>query len=109
MAKSKKNTYRKPRMKIPLFTVVGLIPGVSNMHRAGAQKIHDSSGNYLTNLGIEAGRIYGGFDSRIGANPKWNMAWMWEGTFPILIGAVMSKLAGRIGINRVFGKLPIKL
>jgi len=107
MAKKKK-THKKPGMKIPLLTVAGLVPGISNMHRAGSQEIHGQQG-YLNNLSVEASRIYLGFDSRIGAAPKWNLGWCWEGSFPILIGAFASKIASKLGVNKMFKGLPIRL
>lgn len=107
MAKKKK-FYRRPGMKIPLLTVAGAIPGIMNVNRAGQQKIHGLDG-YFNNAACEAGRIYLGFDSRIGASPKWDLKWPWEGSYPLILGAVASKFASRMGLNRMFGRLPIKL
>ncbi len=104
MAKKKK-TRRKPGIKIPLLTVAGLVPGIANMHRAGTDKIHGRPG-YFDNLGVEAGRIYLGFDSRIGASPKWDWKWLWEGTLPIILGVTASKIAGRMGVNRMLARVP---
>lgn len=107
MAKKKRH-HKKPMMKIPLLPVVAAAVGLGNVHRAGTQRIHGQEG-YIGNAGVEASRIYMGFDSRIGADPKWDTSWLWEGTFPLLIAGVMSKAASKLGLNRMFKGLPIKL
>ena len=107
MARKKKN-YRKPQRKIPLLTVAGLVPGVANMHRAYTDKIHGHASG-LANVGTEAGRIYIGYDRRTIGEGGFNLTWLWGGTFPILIGAIGSKIASKMGVNRMFKGLPIKL
>jgi len=107
MAKRKKS-YRKPKSKIPLLTVAGLVPGIANMQRAYTDKIHGHATG-IANLGTEAGRIYIGLDRRVIGEGSFNMAWMWGGTFPIILGAIGSKVAGKLGVNRMFKGLPIKL
>jgi len=110
MAKRKTYRRKKPGFKIPLFAVAGFVPGAANLKRAYDDKIHGQTSG-LANIGTEAGRIYLGFDNRIGANPKWNLAWLWEGSFPIVLGFVASKVASRLGANRMLARtgLPIKL
>jgi len=108
MARRKKSYRRRPGFKIPILTVAGAIPGIMNVNRAGTDRIHGLDG-YFNNAACEAGRIYLGFDSRVGADPKWDLKWPWEGSYPLILGAFASKIAGRFGLNRMFGKLPIKL
>lgn len=108
MAKRRKKGYRRPRMKIALLPLIGMLMALANIHRAGNEKIHGGS-TYFSNAGTEAGRILLGVDNRIGAKPKFNAGWLWEGTFPILFGVVGHKIAGKVGVNKAFSKLPINL
>jgi len=100
-------SYRKPQRKIPLLTVAGMIPGIANMQRAYSDRIHGGTSGFA-DLATEAGRIYIGLDRRTVGN-TFNATWMWGGTFPLVIGAVGSKIAGKLGVNRMFRNLPIKL
>jgi len=105
----KKRSFRKKKMTVPMLTVAGFIPGFANMHRAYTNKIHDSNASGFKNLSIEAGRIYLAFDSRVGADPKWSWQWLWEGSIPIILGAVGSKIASRLGINAKLARAGIPL
>lgn len=108
---ARRKNYRRKRggMKIPVATVAGFAPGIANLSRAYTDKIHGQESG-LGNLTVEASRIYLGIDSRIGANPKFNWGWMWEGTFPIIIGAMVSKFLGRL-VNPKLARtgLPIRI
>jgi len=109
MAKNGKKKYRRPGMKIPIATIAGFAPGIANLSRAYTQKFHGMESG-LGNLSVEASRIYLGIDSRVGANPKFYLNWMWEGTFPIIIGAMVSKFLGRL-VNPKLARtgLPIRI
>ncbi len=109
MAKKKKR-WSKPKFKIPLLTVAGFVPGITAMKRKYDDSEWDPNSKWNT-VGIEAGRIFLGFDGRVGANPKWKAEWLWYGTFPIILGVVASKIAGRLGANRILARtgLPIRL
>jgi len=107
MAKRNKKHYKKPGVKIPLMTVVGALPGLSNVKRAWDSKEFGDTG--FKSASVEATRIYFGLDSRIGANPKTNFGWTKEGTVPLLLGIIASKVASRLGVNKMFKGLPVRL
>ncbi len=107
MAKKKKNR-RRPGMKVPLLTIAGFIPGVTAMKRKYDDSSWDPNSRW-NSVSIEASRIYLGLDPRVGVTPKWSGQYMMYGTIPILLGVMASKIASRMGVNRVFGRLPVKL
>lgn len=109
MARKKKHSGKRGGMKIHLATVAGFAPGIANLTRAYSQKIHGQESG-LGNLSVEASRIYLGIDSRIGADPKFNFGWMMEGTVPIILGVMISRLVGRF-VNPKLARtgLPIRI
>lgn len=108
MAK-RKSIRRRPKMKVPLLPLIGVAIPLSNIHRAGSQRIHGQEG-YLANATTEAGRVMIGIDRRyIGSDASFDSTWMWGGTFPLLIALVGSKVASMLGANRLFKGLPVKL
>lgn len=107
MAKKKK-THKRPQRKIPLLTVLGFVPGATALVRTYKERTYGQS-SAMGDVGVEASRIFIGIDPRVGLAEEWHMGYMWYGTFPIVIGALASKIAGKMGINRMFKGLPIKL
>jgi len=101
----KKKSYRKGMRKVSILAIAGLLPAVSNIHRAGSQKIHGEEG-YFNNAATEAGRVLIGYDRRVVGGEGFNMVWLWGGTFPMLIGVIASKIAGRMGLNRMMSGIP---
>ena len=98
----------RPQFKIPLLMIAGMLPALGNIHRAGSQRIH-GQGNYIGDAGVEALRILVGIDPRPGVQQQFNFGWTFLGSVPILAAALVSKFASRMGVNRAFGRLPIKL
>lgn len=85
--------------KFPLLVVAGLAPGAQFAIEGFKQ---GGINNALTNLA--AG--FTGYDPS--GNKRFTSIYLGRGLYPALIGGGLSLMAGKIGLNRVFGKLPIK-
>ena len=101
MAKAKKKHRKSRTPSVSLAVVGGFAPGVGKLWYHFRNPSLHGAGNGFEAAGIEASRIYAGYDPRDGS---FNMAWMGLGTFPILIGALVHKfVGGRLGVNRMLG------
>lgn len=98
MAKKGKNKHhKKPGFKLSIAVVAGLLPGVSRM------LYHAQAGGFQ-GLTTEAARIYTGYDPVDGS---WHMWRMWYGTYPLLLGVIVHRVASLIGINRALARAGI--
>ncbi len=94
-AKNPKKKRRNPGKTIPLATVAGFAPLVANVvggwRVGGPEKAMDNLCAGMTGYSFQAG-IW---------SPRYAFAW---GIGPILLGAFVSRLAGRFGVNRALGR-----
>lgn len=85
----------KKQFTIPLAVVAGFTPA--------AMTLWNNKQN-ATALGVEAGRIFLGWD-------YWAARWDWQfmkwGTIPIIAGVLVHKVANRLGINRLIASTGI--
>ena len=96
MARAKKKRRNSNGFRIPVTVVAGIAPGVGRLFLHATQNLH-GQGNALANVGVEAGRIYLGYDSRDGS---FMFGRLWLGLFPMILGLVAHRFASRLGINR---------
>lgn len=97
MARGKKRRSSKRKFTIPIALVAGLMPGVSRSFT------HFQAGGFR-GLSTEVSRIYLGYDPPSGT---WNTNLMWFGFFPLVLGLVVHKAAGVLGINRALSRAGI--
>lgn len=90
MAKKKKRTRRNSGPQFPLAIVAGLVPGLATVTNAF------QSGGFQE-ASRQMGIAYLGYDSAIG---RWSIDGMWQGSIPLVLGLVVHRLAGTLGINR---------
>ncbi len=101
-AKNPGKRRRRGGMTIPLATVAGFAPLVANViggfRVGGPEKALDNLSAGLTGYSFQAG-IW---------SPLYALKW---GIGPILMGAFVSKLASRFGVNRVLARtgLPLRI
>lgn len=97
MAKAKAKQGGKRKRTVSLAVIAGFAPGVQTVWR-GFQAAGLQGG--LTMLS----RAYTGFDPE---SNRWVMSELWRGTFPLLIGGLVHKGAGMLGINRMLARAGI--
>jgi len=98
MAKSKQRR-RKPQMTIPVAVMAGMMP-------LAASAVRGWQNETFRGLGKEVLFALTGFDTD---QPGWHPEFMKNGTYPLVAGIVVHKLAGRLGINRMLGRARIPL
>ncbi len=86
---------RRGGMTLPLATIAGFGPLVANViggfRVGGAEKAFDNLSASMTGYSFQAG-IW---------SPRYALQW---GIGPILLGAFVSKLASKLGVNRALGR-----
>ncbi len=86
---------KNPGFTLPLATIAGFAPLVANVlggfRVGGAEKAMDNLSAGMTGYSFQTG-IW---------SPRYALQW---GIGPILMGAFVSKLAGKLGINRLLGR-----
>ena len=103
MAKRKTKRHSRPRMKISLAMIGGLLVPVTHLW-----SVYRAT-NSLEITGSRASEIMSGYNP---LTKKFSVAAMAQGTLPILLGAAISRfIGGRMGVNRQLAsmRLPIKL
>lgn len=98
MAKHKKHNGKK-KMTIPVAVIAGLAPGVTSVLDRGMNVGWKSAGNLAT-------EIYTGYNAETG---RFNFGSLKGGTMPLVIGFMIHKLAGMLGINRALASAGIPL
>lgn len=96
MAKSRKSNKRGNGIRIPLAVVAGFAPLATN--------IYSVSGGGIPRMLWMGTQAITGYDTD---TQKWWMPNMMKGTFPILMGIAVHKVAARLGINRALGSAGI--
>lgn len=99
MAKRKKKARRRAKKKIPLAVVGGLLAGV-------ADPIQDVINGDVKMAMRRLAFRYTGYDFEA---KKWSADGLKMGLLPLAVGIGISKAASWLGLNRYFGKLPIKI
>lgn len=99
MARTKRRSRRRNGFKIPIAIVAGFLPGVTRTLTI-TQQSGFQAGSY------EAARIYTGYDPSSGG---WRASYLWFGLAPMVIGFLVHKIAGGIGLNRALGRAGIPL
>jgi len=89
MAKKKKR--RSRQLTVPLSMVAGFTPLIASGVRGWQAETFRGAGKEM---------LYGltGYDID---THQFNQAFMWNGTYPILLGTIIHKVAGRLGVNRM--------
>lgn len=99
MARARAKRRSKPAFKVSLLTVAGLAPlamtTYSGFKAGGIPKALTEMGYALT--GYNAAPGYQG----------WNLAFTKNGLLPIVGAAVAKKLLGKLGVGRMFSKIPL--
>ncbi len=90
---------RSGGFKLPIAIVAGFMPGLTNLNSA-----YQAGGWNL--MSDTASRQYIGFSPSTG---RWNFDQFRHGTFPIILGVAVHKLAGFIGVNRALGRMGIPI
>lgn len=97
MPKAKTKRRRSGGMKIPLLLVAGLSVGVGNT-------LSDIQTYGLANGTKLMSRHWLGYDHVSG---RFIPSLMKGGTYPLIVGAVLSKIASALGINKMLGRAKI--
>ncbi|KKM23371.1 hypothetical protein LCGC14_1615910 [marine sediment metagenome] len=95
MANKKKR--RRPRVTFPIAVVAGFIPGAARTLDA-FQSTGWRGGTQVM------GQAYLGYDWLTG---QWHPGTMWYGTAPLVLGIIVHRVAGLLGINRALGQARI--
>ena len=95
---------RRPRKKkIPLAPVFGLVAGLAEpVGNIIADPSAESIKGSLNHLGV----IYTGYNAIEG---RWQLGMLAKGLGPLVGGILVHKIAGALGVNRVFSNLPSPL
>lgn len=102
MAKRRK-VRRTSRQKtnLPVAVLAGFAPGVGRLVYHATHSDH-GQGNPVANVGVEAGRIFLGYDSRTGT---FNAANLMYGLGPVILGGLVHKfIGGTLGVNRILAR-----
>lgn len=98
---------RAKRMTLPIALIAGVVPGLSRLWTHFTNPGLHGQANGFSAMGVEAGRIYLGLDTRTG---QFDMRLMALGTGPILLGAIVHKfIGGTLGVNRMLARTGIPL
>lgn len=100
MAKKKK-IRRRPKTTLPVAVLVGTMPLVGSVIRGAKNGYYDPNDNPIRAAGKEALFALTGYDTD---QSGWHPEFMKNGTFPLLAGILVHKLAGGLGINRALGR-----
>ena len=90
MAGKKKKSRNHKKLTIPVAVLAGFLPGAT-------ASISDFSTYGMKGAGVMIARRYIGFDSK---SNRFIPSLMWGGTFPLLLGLIVHKAAGMLGVNR---------
>jgi hypothetical protein len=104
--RSKKRYSRKHGFTLPIAVVAGIAGGGGRLVYHATHDDH-GQGNPISNMAVEAGRIYTGYDSRDGS---FNAGLMRYGTLPLVVGIAIHKIVGgMLGVNRLLARtgLPV--
>lgn len=100
-----KRNRRKVSFTLPVAVVAGFAPGLSRCAYHFANPGEHGASNGIEAVGVEAGRIFLGYDSR---NGEFNAGWATLGTLPILAGVLVHKfIGGKLGVNRMLASAGI--
>ena len=97
MAKSKKKHRAKRKFTLPVAVVAGFMPGA-------VASINDFQAYGMKGAGTMIARRYIGFDPQTN---RFVPNLMWGGTFPLILGIVVHKVAGILGVNRALASAGI--
>ena len=108
MAKRRGKTRRKSNgFKLPVAVVAGFVPGIARTFTHFRNPSLHGSSNGIEAAGVEASRIYLGYDPRDG---DWNPALLSMGTVPLILGMLVHKfVGGRLGVNRALASAGIPI
>jgi len=102
-SRGKNRVHHKAQMTVPLAVVGGFMPLLDFMAGSFAAGPGSPEG-LVRHMARDLCMITTGYDTW---NKKWNMSHMWRGTFPILLGLGVHKLATKFGLNRALGRAGI--
>lgn len=108
MARKAKKSKGSSRAKftLPVAVVAGFAPGVGRMVYHATHNDH-GQGNAIANVGVEAGRIFLGYDSRSGS---FNATDMMYGLLPVVLGGIIHKfIGGGLGVNRMLARAGVPI
>lgn len=107
MAKRRKKIrVSRGKMSLPVAVIAGFAPGVGRLVYHATHNDHQQ-GNPIANVGVEAGRIFLGYDSRSGTFDARNMLY---GLMPVVLGGLVHKLVGgTLGVNRMLARSGVPL
>jgi len=96
MAKRSKH-HKKPGMTVSVAVAAGFLPLVNQViigfREGGIKRVGDRVCASLT-----------GYDPAV---ERWESAYLKNGTLPIVLGVLVHKLAGKMGVNRALGNAGI--
>lgn len=95
MARRKKARRRKPKMKIPMATVGGLIGLLSTKGASNKSIIMAIQSGNINDIVYEMREKLTGID----ANGVFQPAWLVESYSPVIVGALISKFVGGSPLN----------
>jgi len=102
--KNKKRNGHKKSFTLPIAVVAGFAPGVGKLYYHATHNDH-GQGNAISNMGVEAGRIFIGIDPRDG---KFSTAFLGMGLMPAIMGILVHKVVGgKFGVNRALASAGI--
>lgn len=96
MAKNKKFHKRGNGIRVPLAVVAGFAPLATN--------VYNVSGGGIPRMLWMGTQAITGYDTDTG---KWWGPNLMKGTVPIMLGIMVHKIAGRLGVNRAIGSAGI--
>lgn len=98
-ANAKKKTHRRKKFTLALGIVAGFAPGV--MHVATA--FQQAGPAWALN---KASVVYLGYDPNSG---QFNPGWMKWGTYPLIGGLILHKVASMLGVNRMLAQAGVPI
>lgn len=93
-----KKSHRRAGFRLPLAVVAGFTPLAMN--------IYSVSGQGLQRMGWMATQALTGYDTDV---KRWWAPNLNKGLTPIMLGLIVHKIAGRLGINRALGSMGVPL
>lgn len=101
----KKKSHRRHGFTVPVSVVAGFTPGLARLVTHFSNPSLHGAANGIEAVGIEASRIYLGYDPRDGS---WNGALMMLGIMPLVLGGLVHKfIGGTLGVNRMIARAGI--
>lgn len=107
---AKKRSFKKrisrAKFNLPVAVIAGFAPGAGRLIYHATHNDY-GQGNPISNVGVEAGRIFLGYDSRTGQFDARNMMY---GLLPVILGGMVHKfIGGTLGLNRTLARSGVPL